>query len=118
MEQKLNPEERELFDIVSTCIKWAITNAEAAAKLRLTTRQVRRLKHKVETDGGQGIIHGNRGKQSNRAIDEKTKEAVIAFVKEEKHQDFGPTFAQEQLVKQRGISLGVETVRTLMISNV
>jgi len=34
----------------------------------------------------------------------------------EKHRDFGPTFMREQLVKQRGINLSNETVRSFMIA--
>ena len=114
MKNQLTPEDRERYDIIRACIAGDSTNAEAAAKLRLTTRQVRRLKRKVEQEGDSGIIHGNRGKRSNRAINEETRKVLVAFIKEKKHRDFGPTFAREQLLKQKHIALGVETMRTIL----
>ncbi len=114
MKDKLTPKEQERHDIILACSAGKITNAEAAAKLHLKIRQVQNLKRKVEKDGEPGIRHGNLGRTSNRATDDKIKAAVIAFRQEEKHRDFGPTFAQEQLAKQKSIMLSTETVRTIL----
>ena len=116
MEKKeLTPRERERYDIIRACIDGDFTNAEAAARLRLHIRQIRRLKRRVEKHQDQGIVHGNKGKVSNNATDEKTIADIETFLKKKKHHDFGPTFAMEQLVKQKGIVLGLETLRTLMV---
>ena len=114
MKIKLTPLERERYDIVRSCIDRDITNAEAAARLNLTVRQIQRLKHAVAEDGDQGILHGSRGQTSNRATHPETISAVVAYMKDEKHRDFGPTFAQEQLAKN-DVMLGLETLRRLMI---
>ena len=114
MKITLTPLERERYDIVRSCIDRDITNAEAAARLNLTVRQTQRLKRSVEERGEQGILHGSRGRASNRATHPETASAVIAFMHEEKHRDFGPTFAWEQLMKQ-GVVMGLETLRSLMI---
>lgn len=114
MNTPLTPEDRERFDIVSQCIARTFTNAEAAAKLRLTIRQVQNLKREVRENGEQGIVHGNRGKESNRSIDTRVRAAAIAFMQKKKHHDFGPTFMQEQLLKQKGISIATETARSIM----
>lgn len=116
MEHTLTPRDRERYDIIRACIDGDITNAEAGARLCITARQVRRLKRAVEKRKEAGIIHGNRGQTSNRANDPRVVSAIVAFLKQKKHRDFGPTFAQEQLAKQ-GIVLGVETLRTLMIGD-
>lgn len=113
MNINLTPFERDRFDIIRACIDADITNAEAAARLGITVRQTQRLKRAVEKEGGQGILHGNRGRASNHATHPETVSAVVAYLNEKKHQDFGPTFAQEQLAKN-GIVLSVETLRTLM----
>ncbi len=115
MEPALTPEERERYDCIRACIDGDLTNAEAAARLGLTVRQTQRLKRSVEKNGEQGIIHGNRGKASKTAVDQKTVATVVAFLKKKKHRDFGPTFAMEQLAKQQKVVLSRETVRTLMI---
>ena len=114
MEIKLTPLERERYDIVRACIDRDITNAEAAARLGLKVRQVQNLKRSVEERGEQGILHGSRGRASNRATHPEITSAVITFMNEEKHRDFGPTFAQEQLVKN-GVMLGLETLRRFLI---
>lgn len=114
MKISLTPLERERYDIIRTCIDQDITNAEAGARLRLTVRQIRRLKRNIEKHGEEGILHGNRGRPSNHVTHPETVSASIEYLNEKKHRDFGPTFAREQLARQ-GVVLGVETLRTLMI---
>lgn len=114
MEHTLTPLEQERFDCIRSCIDRDITNAEAAARLGLKIRQVQKLKRAVERDGEVGIVHGNRGRPSNHATHPETVSAAVDYLNKEKHRDFGPTFAQEQLAKQ-GTILSVETLRTLMI---
>lgn len=115
MGDSLTPEERERYDTIRSCIDRDLTNAEAGARLRLSIRQVRRLKRSVEKDGEEGVVHGSCGRTSGRATDPRIRSAIIAFLKKDKHRDFGPTFAKEKLTKE-GIVLGVETVRSLMIA--
>lgn len=114
MEYTLSPEDRDRFNSISTCVQGDATNAETAARLRLTVRQVQRLKRRVETLGEAGVIHAGRGKTSNRKTSEATTKAVTTHLKKKECADFGPTFAQEQLVKNGIAVLSVETVRTLM----
>ena len=110
----LTPFERERYDTIRSCIDGELTNAEAAARLRLKIRQVQKLKRAVETRGERGILHGNRGRKPKHATNQRTINAVIAFVKKRDHRDFGPTFAMEQLEKQKDIVLSRESVRTIM----
>ena len=114
METILTPLERERYDIIRACIDRDITNAEAAARLGIKIRQVQKLKRAVEKNGETGIVHGNRGRTSNHATHPETISVILAYLKDEKHGDFGPTFAREQFAKH-GISIGVETLRLLMI---
>lgn len=51
MKNQLTPNDRDRYEIIRACIEGESTNAEAAAKLRLTVRQVRRLKRKVGKEG-------------------------------------------------------------------
>ena len=115
MGDSLTSKDRERYDIIRACIDGDLTNAEAGARLHLTIRQVRRLKRAVEKRKEAGVVHGSRGRVSNRANDPRIVSAIVAFLKQANHRDFGPTFAQEQLAK-KGIVLGIETLRTLMIT--
>jgi len=114
MEINLTQLEQERYDIIRLCIDRDITNAEAAARLGLKVRQVQNLKRAVERHDEQGILHGARGRTSNRATHPGITSMAIAYLEDEKHRDFGPTFAQEQLAK-RSVMLSVETLRSLMI---
>ncbi len=109
------PKDRERYDIMRKCLDTTITNKEAAVQLHLTVRQVQKLKRKVAEDGEQGVVHGNRGRVSNRALAAKKKKEVISFLHTKKHQDFGPTYATEQLEKQKDITLSVKTMSSFMV---
>src|SRR5256885_11839050 len=43
-----------------------LTNAQVAAALRITVRQVRRLKRRFEAGGPGALVHGNRDRPSPR----------------------------------------------------
>src|SRR4030081_3765890 len=50
--------------------KKLITQREAAEELGISTRHVKRLLHALKKRGDQAVIHGLRGKPSNRRIPE------------------------------------------------
>ena len=114
MDNILTPSDRERYDIIRSCIDGDLTNREAGARLRLKVRQVQNLKRAVEKYGEQGIVHGGRGKESNRKIKGAVSKAVVAHLKKKECTGFGPTFAQEQLEKKKIATLSVETVRRVM----
>ena len=92
-----------------------IDGTEAAKSLGLSVRQIKRLKIKVKLSGAKGTIHGNRGKKSNRRINEKTIKKARKYLNEIYH-DFNPLLAQEHLRDDNDINLSKETIRRLMIS--
>ena len=69
---------------------------------------------KVKGDGV--VVHGLRGRPSNRRIDEKIRERAMGIVKSPDWHDFRPTFASEQLAKQHQIQVSKETVRKWMMA--
>lgn len=113
-EIKLTDIEQERYDIIRSCIAFDITNKEASIRLGLKIRWIQMLKRSVEKEGKKGIIHKSKGRTSGNATDETVVGKVASFLKKKKHQDFGPTFAQEKL-KDQGITLTTETVRSIMI---
>lgn len=50
---------------------------EAAAYLRLSTRQVRRLADRLRADGATGLVHGNRGRQPANRVDAEVRAAIV-----------------------------------------
>ena len=87
---------------------------QAAEVLSLSTRQVSRLTAQVREGGPRGVIHGLRGRPSNHQLDSYNLERVLCALHGPMWHDFGPTFAQQQLLKRVRIRIGVETLRQLM----
>ena len=60
------------------------------------------------------VVHGLRGRSSNRKLPAKTKQAALAILRKPDWHDFGPTFAAEQLSNHHRIEVGKETLRGWM----
>lgn len=111
----MSQKEVKKYDIIQKVIKKELNGSEAAVLLKLTTRQIRRIKKKVIEFGIKGLIHLNRGKPSNRKIpDDERRE--IANLLNEHYPDFGPTFAAEKLEEVHGIKRDKGTVNSIMIA--
>lgn len=73
-----------------------ITLSEAAIRLSLSYRQCKRLWKKYREEGDKGLIHGSRGKPSNRSSSTCLKQEVLSYYKSQL-MGFGPTLASEKL---------------------
>lgn len=92
-----------------------ISQKEAAERLNVTSRQVRRLIKRYHAEGLPGLISKKRGQVSNRRLDEATKATAIELIGTH-YRDFGPTLVVEKLTEKHKLKLSVETVRQLMIA--
>ena len=92
-----------------------ITQRAAAEKLGVTDRWVRKLLKRMKLEGDAVVVHGLRGRPSNRKLSEETKRQALVMLKHPDWHDFGPTFAAEQLGKRHQIEVGKETLRGWMI---
>jgi hypothetical protein len=61
------------------------------------------------------VVHGLRGRPSNRRLAAATQRQALAILKQPEWRNFGPTFAAEQLSKRHQIRVGKETLRGWMI---
>jgi len=102
--------------IMGQLIKKGIKQKKAAQILGLSLRQIIRLKKRYKREGAVGMIHGNRGKQSNRQIPRVEIDRAVEIVKQ-RYYDFGPTFAWEKLSQYHHVSFSVETLRKAMIGD-
>ena len=83
---------------------------EGGIMLKVSYRQMKRIWTAYNKQGPIGLIHGNRGKKSNRAVRADERGRMIARYKE-KYRDCGPTLALEYLVKEGFSSISPETFR-------
>jgi transposase len=95
--------------------KRLITQRQAAEELELSVRQVKRLLYALKKRGDKAVVHGLRGKPSNRRIEEQTEREAVKILSAPVYQGFGPTLAAEYLAKKHGIAASKETVRQWMI---
>ena len=91
-----------------------MTLKTAADCLGLSYRQTKRSYKRYQTLGEAGLVHGSRGKQSNRRYQETHKQAVLAYYRE-RLQGFGPTLASEKLA-QVELSVDHETLRRWLLA--
>ncbi len=95
--------------------KKLITQGEAAEDLQLSVRQVQRLLGGLKERGDKAVIHGLRGKPSERKIDGNIERQAVKILSAPVYEGFGPTLAAEYLANKHGIEASKETVRKWMI---
>src|SRR5713101_1241605 len=95
--------------------KGLLTQRQAAEEIGQSERHVRRLLNRLKGKGDAALVHGLRGRRSNRKLDEKTKQKAIEILRRDVYRGFGPTLAAEYLANEHDIHAGRETVRTWMI---
>src|SRR3982751_5713830 len=80
--------------------KKLITQKQAAEELGLSTRQVKRLLYALKKHGDKAVVHGLRGKPSNRRIEEELERKAVKALSMPMYEGFGPTLAAEYLRKK------------------
>ncbi len=95
--------------------KGVITQREAAEEMGQTERHIRRLLKGLKSTGDRAVLHALRGRESNRKLDEKIKQAALEILSRKVYAGFGPTLAAEYLAEKHGVNAGRETVRGWMI---
>src|SRR3954447_427933 len=112
---EMSQEERDDLHWLKRVEAGSMTQREAAEKMGVTARWVRKLVQRMKKEGDAVVVHGLRGRASNRRLSDKTQRQALAILKKPEWHDFGPTFAAEQLAKRHEIHVGKETLRGWMI---
>ncbi len=110
----MNDKEREQLKVFQLIQANFITRQEAAMRLGITKRWLRKKYKRFLQIGDEGVVHKSRGRSSNRAWRYSDQELLIKQMKGDWH-DFGPKFASEKLKEQFNISVSRETVRSVLI---
>jgi len=74
---ELGTRERERLKVLREVEDGHLKQIEAARRLRLTDRHVRRLQARLRREGDRGIVHRLRGRRSNRKIPEALTERAL-----------------------------------------
>jgi len=102
------------YAIIKQLINKEINGTHTAELLKLSVRQVKRLKVKVKKHGPKALIHANRGKISNRSIPKKERKEIVKLL-HKNYPDFKPGFASEKLDELHNIKRDPKTIRQIMI---
>ena len=92
-------EELKRLHVIRKVQEKVIKQVEAGEILSLSSRQIRRIVKRVKAEASRGVIHGSRGRSSNRAFGDKVKDRVLELYRE-KYEGFGPTLAAEKLLER------------------
>ena len=110
----MSASERERLYVVVALSKGRLLQREAAERLGLSVRQIKRLVRAWRRDGDAGLISRQRGRASPRRL-EASKRARIEELLRAKYPDFGATLAAEKLRELNGVEVSRETVRRIQI---
>jgi transposase len=111
---EMSQKERDRLFTLRPAAKRQITQRQAAERLGVTERWVRKLLQRWRKKGDQVVVHGLRGRPSNHHMAAATERKAMKLVKRE-YRDFGPTLAAEYLEKEHQIAVSRETVRQWMM---
>ena len=111
----MSQEERDELDWLKRAREGSISQREAAERMGVSDRWVRKLLKRMSKQGDAVVVHGLRGRPSNRKLSAETHRQALAILKQPEWHDFGPTLAAEQLAKRHRIQVGKETLRKWMI---
>ena len=108
----LSQRERDRLRVLHEVAQGHLTRVAAAGRVQLSDRQVRRLLLRIREQGDRAVIHGLRGRPSNRKLAASFQQKILARIRQ-RYADFGPTLAAEQLAKE-GFLVSRETLRKWM----
>jgi transposase len=110
----MSQRERDRLKVMALVLEGRRTQREAAGLLGLSERQIRRIQRKLEARGDMAIVHGLRGRPSNRRIDPAYRDQVLQQYRSELA-GFGPTFAAEKLI-ECGLPVAASTLRQWLLA--
>lgn len=110
----LNQRERDRLKELHAVLSRHLKQREAAKRLGLSVRQVKRLCRRLKGMGDRGVIHGLRGRPSNRRIDARVQAKALSLLGSAVYRGFGPTLASEHLLRKGIADVSRETARKWM----
>src|SRR3984957_15224002 len=107
--------ERERSHLVRAFVESRLGQREASERLGIGIRQFKRLVRSWRQDGDAGLLSRQRGRPSNRRLNDVRRAEIAALLKG-RYAGFGATLASEKLLELDGIAVSAETVRQMQIS--
>ena len=112
----MSQRERQRYHLLKMVLERKITLQDAGRLMEISYRHAKRLKRKRVSEGARGLVHGNRGRPSPRALNGALAQRIIALSRA-KYANFNDTHFTEKLKEGEGITVGRDTVRRLRRNN-
>jgi hypothetical protein len=113
----LSLRDRERLHVLRDLEEGKMRPSEAARRLGLSDRHLRRLRQRFREEGDAAVIHRGRGRPSNNRIDVSIRARALERAAEPVFHDFGPTLLAEHLSQDPEIGpLKGPTLRTWLIA--
>lgn len=113
----LSQKERDRLVVLRQVAEGEVTVSEGARRLRLGTRHMRRLVRRCEQEGDRIVVHGLRGRPSNRRLASELRRKALEKARDPLYRDFGPTLLSEHVARDPGIGVvHRDTLRRWMIA--
>ncbi len=109
----MSEREWKRLDGVTRVEEGLLSNAEAAALLEVSARQLRRVRARVKEMGAGGVLHGNRGRAPAHRVAEEIGARVVALHLT-KYAGFNDQHFSEKLAAVEGLVLSRATVRRIL----
>ncbi len=109
----MNRQEQQRGLVIAEVDRGTLSVEEGAAVLGVSARHVRRILTAYRQRGIAAMAHGNRGKVPINAVDEETRQAVVALAST-RYVGFNQVHLTEQLGEQEGIALSRSSVRRIL----
>ena len=105
----MSRKDRDRLKVLHEVRKRHITQVQAGKELAISPRWVRELLRRMKARGDRAVVHGLRGRRSNRRLPEAMKARAVKLFREQKQarqwHDYGPTLAAEELA-EHGLQVG------------
>jgi len=108
----LSQRERDRLKVLHEVQQKQLTQLTAAERLKVSDRHVRRMLLRLRERGDRSLVHGLRGRPSNRKLPAQLEQNILARLRQ-RYADFGPTLAAEHLAEE-GFAVSRETLRKWM----
>ena len=112
----LTMQDNKRLEIMHRVFQREVTVVRAALVLGLSERQCYRIKARVKKTGAAGVVHGNRGRPSQRKIKEQRIKRILELA-QGKYKGFNDHHLTDKLAEQEEIALSREKVRQLLRSH-
>jgi transposase len=112
----MSQKERQRFHLLKMVLESKATLKQASRMMRVSYRHAKRLKKRLISEGARGLVHGNRGRPSARALHPELAERIIEL-SQKTYTTFNDTHFTEKLNEAEGITVSRDTVRRLRRAN-